>query len=59
MNVAPFGVFCLIAKNFANIGFDAFLPMLKYMLSVFIALGGTMFCSLYVIPKSNYWIKSS
>ena len=39
MNVAPFGVFCLIAKNFANIGFDAFLPMLKYMLSVFIALG--------------------
>lgn len=39
MNVAPFGVFCLIAKNFANIGFDAFLPMLKYMISVFIALG--------------------
>ncbi|MGN1032299.1 MAG: dicarboxylate/amino acid:cation symporter [Intestinibacter sp.] len=39
MKVAPIGVFCLISKNFANIGFDAFLPMLKYMGSVFLALG--------------------
>ena len=38
MKVAPIGVFCLIAKTFAGIGFDAFLPMLKYMLSVILAL---------------------
>ncbi len=38
MKAAPFGVFCLIAKTFAGIGFDAFLPMLKYMFAVFLAL---------------------
>ncbi len=31
MNAAPIGVFCMIAKTFATIGFDAFIPMLKYM----------------------------
>ena len=39
MSVAPVGVFCLIAKTFSTIGFNAFIPLLKYMLSVFIALG--------------------
>jgi len=38
MKAAPIGVFCLIAKTFAGIGFDAFLPMLKYMAAVFLAL---------------------
>ena len=38
MKVAPIGVFCLIAKTFAGIGFDAFVPMLKYMISVILAL---------------------
>lgn len=38
MKAAPIGVFCLIAKTFAGIGFDAFLPMLKYMGSVTFAL---------------------
>lgn len=38
MKIAPIGVFCLIAKTFAGIGFSAFLPMLKYMLSVILAL---------------------
>ncbi len=38
MKVAPIGVFCLIAKTFAGIGFDAFIPMLKYMGSVILAL---------------------
>lgn len=38
MSVAPIGVFCLIAKTFAGIGFDAFVPMLKYMGSVILAL---------------------
>lgn len=38
MALAPIGVFCLIAKTFAGIGFDAFVPMLKYMASVMTAL---------------------
>lgn len=38
MSVAPIGVFCLIARTFANIGFDAFVPMLKYMAAVILAL---------------------
>ena len=38
MKVAPIGVFCLIAKTFALTGFDAFLPMMKYMSGVVIAL---------------------
>ena len=38
MSIAPIGVFCLIAKTFAGIGFDAFVPMLKYMICVILAL---------------------
>jgi Na+/H+-dicarboxylate symporter len=38
MQAAPVGVFCMIAKTFATIGFDAFIPMLKYMLGVALAL---------------------
>lgn len=38
MSLAPIGVFCLIARTFANIGFSAFLPLGKYMISVFVAL---------------------
>lgn len=38
MKIAPIGVFCLIARTFANLGFSAFRPMLKYMGSVTLAL---------------------
>ncbi len=38
MKIAPIGVFCLIARTFANLGFSAFQPMLKYMGSVVLAL---------------------
>lgn len=38
MKIAPIGVFCLIARTFATIGFSAFAPMLKYMGSVTLAL---------------------
>lgn len=38
MAVAPIGVFCLLARTFAGIGFDVFLPMLKYMGGVILAL---------------------
>ena len=38
MAIAPLGVFCLIARTFAGIGFGAFLPLGKYMIAVLIAL---------------------
>lgn len=38
MKIAPVGVFCLIARTFANLGFSAFKPMIKYMGSVTIGL---------------------
>lgn len=38
MKIAPIGVFCLIARTFANLGFSAFKPMIKYMGSVTFAL---------------------
>lgn len=38
MYVAPIGVFCLLSRTFANVGFEAFVPMVKYMLGVLLAL---------------------
>ena len=38
MKLAPVGVFCLIARTFATVGFSAFIPMLKYMSNVVLAL---------------------
>lgn len=38
MKVAPLGVFCLIATTFSQIGWSAFFPMLKYILTVLLAL---------------------
>lgn len=38
MKIAPVGVFCLIARTFANLGFSAFKPMIKYMGNVTLAL---------------------
>ena len=38
MKLAPLGVFCLISRTFATVGFSAFKPMLKYMGSVTLAL---------------------
>ena len=38
MSLAPIGVFCLIAKTFAGIGFSAFVPLAKYMIGVLSAL---------------------
>ena len=39
MSLAPIGVFCMIARTFANLGFNAFVPLLKYMGSVTLGLG--------------------
>ena len=38
MKLAPIGVFCLISKTFAEIGFEVFIPLLKYMFCVLLAL---------------------
>ena len=38
MSLAPIGVFCLISRTFANIGFSAFIPLAKYMIAVLLAL---------------------
>ncbi|MCQ2531421.1 MAG: dicarboxylate/amino acid:cation symporter [Saccharofermentans sp.] len=43
MSFAPIGVFCMLARTFANLGFDAFVPLLKYMGSVVLALGVQLF----------------
>lgn len=51
MRLAPFGVFCLIAKTFTQIGFDGFKPMILYMASVFIALGVQCFGVYLVMLK--------
>ena len=38
MNFAPIEYFCLIASTFATTGWDAFIPLLKYMGAVILAL---------------------
>lgn len=38
MKLAPIGVFCMIAKTFAGLGFSAFVPLIKYMCSVSLSL---------------------
>lgn len=38
MLIAPYGVFCLIAKTFTGLGFSAMLPLAKYMFCVLFAL---------------------
>ncbi|ACV22213.1 Glutamate-aspartate carrier protein [Slackia heliotrinireducens] len=49
MHVAPFGVFCLLSRTFANIGFSAFLPMVKYVLGVLIALACQLFLTYMIL----------
>ena len=39
MLIAPYGVFALISKTFATVGFDAIVPLLKYFVTVLLALG--------------------
>jgi len=51
MKLAPIGVFCLISKTFARIGFNAFLPLLKYMFAVFAALMIHCFVNYMVLLK--------
>ncbi len=38
MNIAPYGVFCLMAKTFAEQGLEVFVPILGYFLTVALVL---------------------
>ncbi|ONI48311.1 sodium:dicarboxylate symporter, partial [Candidatus Epulonipiscioides saccharophilum] len=51
MKFAPIGVFCLVAKTFSEIGFDGFLPMIKYMLGVLSALAVQCFIVYMIMLK--------
>lgn len=53
MKAAPYGVFCLIARTFASTGFDAFVPMLKYMGSVLLALFVQCFIVYTILLKTT------
>ena len=57
MKAAPIGVFCMISRTIATIGFDAFLPMLKYMGCVIFALAlqcfGVYQIILFVFTRLN------
>ncbi|WP_202709952.1 dicarboxylate/amino acid:cation symporter [Sporosalibacterium faouarense] len=57
MMVAPVGVFALITKTFATVGFEAMIPLLKYMIAVILALilhaGLTYMGMLSTIGKLN------
>lgn len=57
MKAAPVGVFFMLARTFANLGFDAFVPLLKYMGSVTLGLGvqclGVYMILLFVFTRLN------
>ncbi|GAA0761953.1 dicarboxylate/amino acid:cation symporter [Clostridium sartagoforme] len=38
MNFAPFGVFALMTNTFATIGFNAMMPLIKYMIVILLSL---------------------
>lgn len=51
MKFAPIGVFSLIATTFSNIGWNVFLPMLKYILAVLLALAIQCFITYMLMLK--------
>lgn len=57
MKIAPVGVFCLIARTFATVGFAAFKPMLKYMGNVSLALAIQCFIVYQILFFCIYKIK--
>ncbi len=51
MAFAPYGVFCLIAKTFAQQGIDLFLPVIAYVLTLVAALLLHLFGTLMIMLK--------
>lgn len=39
MKLAPYGVFCLVAKTFSTLGFGAILNLIQYIMAVLLGLG--------------------
>ncbi len=57
MGFAPIGVYFMLTRTFANLGFDAFVPLLKYMGSVTISLAiqcfGVYMLLLFIFTRLN------
>lgn len=57
MGFAPVGVYFMLTRTFANLGFDAFVPLLKYMGSVTISLAiqcfGVYMLLLFIFTRLN------
>ncbi|MDD6191630.1 MAG: dicarboxylate/amino acid:cation symporter [Lachnospiraceae bacterium] len=57
MKFAPIGVYFMLTRTFANLGFDAFVPLLKYMASVTLGLAlqcfGVYMVLLFVFTRFN------
>ncbi|MEO1545027.1 MAG: dicarboxylate/amino acid:cation symporter, partial [Pseudomonadota bacterium] len=51
MMFAPYGVFCLIAKTFAEQGIELFLPVLAYVVTLVTALFLHLFVTLMILLK--------
>ena len=51
MKVLPFGVFCLVGREFAITGFQSLLPLLYFFLTVLIALMAYTFIALPLLLK--------
>ncbi len=51
MHFAPYGVFCLIAKTFAQQGIDLFIPVMAYVVTLVGALFLHLFVTLMIILK--------
>ena len=43
LKVAPIGIFCLIARTFANLGIEGILPMVKFIGTVYLGLAVQLF----------------
>ena len=43
LKVAPIGIFCLVARTFANLGLDGILPMVAFIATVYLGLAVQLF----------------
>ncbi len=57
MKTAPIGVFCLVARTFSNLGIGAIFSLIKYIITVALALGihcfGVYMLFLFVFTRLN------
>ena len=49
LKVAPFGIFCLIARTFTNLGITGIIPMLKFIGTVYLGLVLQLFVTYMII----------